>query len=102
MLVRFVTQRSDKAADAWATTPQYAVDGAVLFQANDCGSCHKINGVGDDLGPPLNAVGERRSRQWITDHFKAPSKLVANSLMPPFQFKVRDLKLITDYIMSIP
>ena len=55
LLVRFVTQRGNNVVDAWATAPQSAVEG--LWFANDCGSCHKINGVGDDLCPPLNARG---------------------------------------------
>jgi quinol-cytochrome oxidoreductase complex cytochrome b subunit len=102
MLTVFVAKRSDKAADALQNAPQSAVQGALIYQANDCGSCHKLNGVGDEVGPPLNGVGERRDRAWIEGHFADPPKYVPNSVMPSFHFSPEDLKLITDYITAIP
>ncbi|MEO8051489.1 MAG: cytochrome b N-terminal domain-containing protein, partial [Acidobacteriota bacterium] len=102
MLATFVAQRSDKAVDAWQNAPQNAVDGALIYQANDCGSCHQLNGVGDELGPALNGVGERHHRSWIEQHFADPPKYSPDSIMPDFQFKPDELKLITDYIMAIP
>ena len=102
MLVTFVTKRSDKAVDAWQNAPQSAVEGALVYQANDCASCHKLNGVGDDLGPPLNGVGERRDRSWIEQHFADPPKYSPDSIMPSFQFQPGQLKQITDYITAIP
>ncbi|MDP9113322.1 MAG: c-type cytochrome, partial [Acidobacteriota bacterium] len=102
MLVTFVGKRSDKAVDAWQNAPQSAIDGAMIYQANDCASCHKINGVGDELGPSLNGLGERRERSWIEGHFAAPTKYSPDSIMPAFSFKPEELKLITDYITAIP
>jgi cytochrome c2 len=102
MLVTFVTQRNDKAVDAWQNAPQTAVDGALIYQANDCTSCHKLNGTGDELGPPLNGVGERHERSWIEGHFADPPKYSPDSIMPAFHFKPGELKLITDYITAIP
>jgi len=102
MLITFVTKRSDKAVDALQNAPQAAVDGALVYQSNDCASCHKLNGVGDDLGPPLNGVGERRERSWIEGHFADPAKYSPGSIMPAFPFKPAELKLITDYISAIP
>jgi ubiquinol-cytochrome c reductase cytochrome b subunit len=102
MLATFVAKRSDKAVDAWQNAPQSAVDGALIYQANECASCHKLNGVGDDLGPPINGIGERRDRAWIEQHFADPPKFAPNSIMPAFTFSPGDLKLITDYITKIP
>ena len=102
MLVTFVGKRSDKAVDAWQNAPQSAIDGATIYQTNDCASCHKINGVGDELGPSLNGLGERRERAWIEGHFAAPTKYSPDSIMPAFPFKPEELKLITDYITAIP
>jgi cbb3-type cytochrome oxidase cytochrome c subunit len=102
MLVTFVSKRSEKAVDAWQNAPQTAIEGALVYQANDCGSCHKLNGIGDDLGPPLNGVGERRTRSWIEGHFADPPKYSPDSIMPSFTFKPDQLKLITDYIAAIP
>jgi len=102
MLAAFVAERSALAVDAWQNAPQNAVEGALIYQANDCGSCHKLNGVGDELGPALNGVGERHDRSWIEQHFADPPKYSPGSIMPPFQFKPDELKLITDYLVAIP
>ena len=102
MVATFVAMRSDKAVNAWQNAPQSAVDGALVYLANDCGSCHKLNGIGDELGPPLNGVGERRDRKWIEQHFADPPKYSPDSIMPAFAFNASDLKLITDYITAIP
>ena len=102
MLAVFVASRSTQAVDAWQNAPQNAVEGALIYQANDCGSCHELNGVGDELGPALNGAGERHDRSWIEGHFADPPKYSPGSIMPPFQFKPDELRLITDYIMAIP
>ena len=102
MLAAFVAERTTQAADAWQNAPQNAVEGALIYQANDCGSCHKLNGVGDQLGPVLNGVGERHDRAWIEQHFADPPKYSPDSIMPAFQFKPDELKLLTDYLVAIP
>ncbi len=102
MLAAFVAERPTQAVDAWKNAPQNAVEGALIYQANDCGSCHKLNGVGDQLGPVLNGVGERHDRSWIEQHFADPPKYSPDSIMPAFQFKPDELKVITDYLIAIP
>ena len=102
MLAVFVGKRGDKAVKAWASAPQPAVNGALIYLASDCGSCHKINNVGGDEGPPLNGTGERHDRAWLEQHFMNPAKFVPNTSMPNFEFNPAELKLITDYISAIP
>ena len=102
MLVTFVTKRSEKAVDAWMNAPQSAIDGALVYLANDCASCHKLNGIGGELGPPINGTGERRERAWIEQHFADPPKYSPNSIMPNYNFNAKDMKAITDYITAIP
>ena len=102
MLAAFAAERSAQAVDAWQNAPQNAVEGALIYQANDCGSCHKLNGVGDQLGPVLNGVGERHDRAWIEQHFADPPKYSPDSIMPAFQFKPDELRLLTDYLVAIP
>jgi quinol-cytochrome oxidoreductase complex cytochrome b subunit len=102
MLATFVAKRGDQAVEAWQSAPQPAVDGAKLFVSSDCGQCHRLNGVGDELGPPLNGIGERKNKEWIKQHFADPQKFVKDSIMPAFPFKPNEMDLITDYIMAIP
>jgi len=101
-LASFISQRDEKAVDAWENAPEPAVEGAVLFDANGCGGCHKVNGVGADAGPELNGLAERRTRQWVEQHFADPAKFSPDTIMPAFVFNARDLDLITTYLMQIP
>lgn len=102
ILAAFLVRRSDKAIDAWQTAPQRAIEGAKLYASSDCGQCHRLNGSGDELGPPLNGVGERQSKAWIKESLLDPQKLVKDSIMPAYSFSPGDMDLIADYIMAIP
>jgi cbb3-type cytochrome oxidase cytochrome c subunit len=62
----------------------------------------QLNGVGDELGPALNGVRERHDRSWIEHHFAEPPNYSPDSIMPAFQFKPDELKLLTDYVLAIP
>ena len=39
-------------ASALEGAPDYAVAGALVYQANQCDACHMINGAGNAVGPP--------------------------------------------------
>lgn len=101
-MLNFVTKRNDTGVKAWESAPQAAVEGAMVYQANQCGACHKLNGVGMETGPPLNGVGEQRNREWIEGHFADPPKFSPGSTMPPYKLSSRDLDRLTSYIMQIP
>lgn len=101
-LVNFVTKRNDTAVKAWIGAPQEAVEGAMVYQANQCAACHKLNGVGMETGPPLNGVADHHNREWIENHFADPQKLSPGSTMPPYKLSSRDLDRLTSYIMQIP
>src|SRR5579871_3139364 len=101
-LSTFVAKRTDDDVEAWTGAPQPAVDGAMLYQSSDCGSCHVLNGSGSEVGPGLNGLAERRQRDWVEKHFAAPEKYTPNSIMPAFTFNPQDLDHITSYLMQIP
>jgi ubiquinol-cytochrome c reductase cytochrome b subunit len=101
-LVNLVTKRGDLAVKAWPGAPQAAVEGAMVYQANQCGACHKLNGVGMTTGPPLNGVADHRTREWIEGHFADPVKFSPGSTMPAYKLSSRDLDRLTSYIMEIP
>jgi ubiquinol-cytochrome c reductase cytochrome b subunit len=101
-LVNFVTKRDDQAVDAWRNAPPQAVEGAMVYQSNQCGMCHELNGVGPTVGPPLNGVGGRRTRQWLEGHFADPPKFTPGSAMPAYHFNSQDLDRLTSYLMAIP
>ena len=101
-LVTFVTKRSDAALKAWSSAPQAAVEGAMVYQANQCAACHKLNGVGMQTGPPLNGVADHRNREWLEGHFADPQKFSPGSTMPAYKLNSHDLDRLTSYILEIP
>ena len=84
------------------SAPQPVVEGAIVYQEYDCGSCHRVNGQGTQFGPDLDGVASRHPREWIEAHFRDPAKLSPGSVMPAFNFSQRQLDRITNYLMAIP
>src|SRR3989344_1837231 len=60
------------------------LQGQKLYSDLRCRSCHSINGRGGIVAPALDMVGSRRSKEWMTDHFRAPQKLSPGTVMPDF------------------
>ena len=101
-LAAFLLKLNPNNATALQNAPDFAVQGAVIYQDNKCGTCHMINNVGVKVGPPLNGLNKREGRHWVEDHFADPAKLSPGSFMPPYKFDKKDLDNITTYLMSLP
>lgn len=41
--------------------------GEALYRRSGCGACHRILGNGAAIGPALDGIGSRRSREWLLD-----------------------------------
>ena len=89
-------------AKSLESAPAFALEGAMIYQKQQCGICHMVNGMGTKLGPPLNGLSTRRDRAWIEEHFVNPQKLSPGTSMPPYKFNSRDMDRITSYLLSIP
>lgn len=101
-LAAFLLKLTPRNAEALESAPDFAVEGAMIYQRYNCGGCHQVNGVGMKLGPPLNGLKGKRSRDWIIEHFRNPQKLSPGSTMPPYPFNDRDMENITSYLLSLP
>jgi ubiquinol-cytochrome c reductase cytochrome b subunit len=101
-LAAFLLRLSETNVSAMESAPAYAAEGAMLYQQQRCGSCHKVNAAGTKVGPDLNGLAERRSRDWVEEHFANPQKLSPGTVMPPYKFSSKDMDRITSYVMSIP
>jgi quinol-cytochrome oxidoreductase complex cytochrome b subunit len=101
-LANFVTKRDDKGVEAWTDAPQPAVEGAMLYQANQCQLCHQLNGAGQKTGPPLNGVASRRTREWLEGHFADPQKFSPGTPMPAYKLNPQDMDRLTSYLLAIP
>jgi mono/diheme cytochrome c family protein len=82
-------------------TPDFVVQAAGIYQKNGCGSCHKVNGVGQTLGPPLNGLSQRRNEQWVIDHFARPQALAPGSPMPPYKFAPKDMDAMVNWLFTL-
>lgn len=82
-------------------SPQF-IKGAQVYIAGACSSCHKVNGVGGGIGPPLNGLADRRSKAWVSAHFLAPQKLSPGSIMPVYRFAPGEHEAILLYLFSLP
>ena len=88
--------------EAWISAPQAGVEGAMVYEANHCGMCHQLNGVGQKVGPPLNGLADHRARDWVEGHFADPQKFTPGSTMPPYKLSSHDLDRLTSYLLEIP
>ena len=91
----------DNASDV-ASVPDNVVRGAQIYEAQGCGNCHMVNGVGAKLGPPLNGLSLRRDQQWVTKHFANPSAMSPGSIMPPTELPPVQMRELVDYLFSLP
>ena len=91
----------DNASDV-DSVPDNVVRGAQIYEAQGCGNCHMVNGVGEKLGPPLNGLSQRRDQQWVEKHFANPAAMSPGSIMPPSQFSPADMQAIVEYLFSLP
>lgn len=101
-LANFHLKMNDNLRDALETAPAYAASGAAVYQSNNCGVCHQINGVGMKMGPPISRIAVHREKQWVIDHFNDPQKLSPGTAMPPYKFNAQDMDNITRYVLMIP
>ncbi|HXK06012.1 MAG TPA: cytochrome b N-terminal domain-containing protein [Verrucomicrobiae bacterium] len=101
-LASFLLKLNEKNATALDNAPDFAVAGALVYQANRCGACHLVNGGGMRIGPPLNGLAKRQSRNWVLEHFKNPQALSPGSIMPPYRLPQGDLENLTSYLFALP
>ena len=101
-LAAFLLRLNPKNASALQDAPDFAAQGAAVYQTAHCDMCHQVNGAGMQAGPPLNGLSKRRSRSWVEMHFADPQKLAPGSMMPPYRLPSQDMENLTSYLFSLP
>jgi ubiquinol-cytochrome c reductase cytochrome b subunit len=101
-LAAFLLKLNMENATALENAPEFAMQGALVYTANHCGTCHMVNGVGVKIGPPLNGLSKRQSRSWVEEHFADPQKLSPGSFMPAYKLSPKDLDNLTTYLFALP
>lgn len=100
-LVTFLARLDAARVEALQGAPGFAAEGASVYQKYSCGACHEANGVGKKLGPVLNGLVGRRTRDWVERHFAEPQALSPGTTMPAYKFSPRELDRITGYLFSL-
>ena len=87
--------------NAPAVTSQSVLAGRILYDKNGCTACHSIHGKGGKLGPDLTHVGSKRDADWLMRHFKDPQSVSPGSIMPKVLLQDKELKELSDYMLSL-
>jgi mono/diheme cytochrome c family protein len=89
--------------------------GRQLFLERGCQSCHKVNGIGGQLGPALDGEGLKIKHQlpmahvngehtlpnWLSQHFGGPQGVVPGSQMRPPRLTPVENEALTVYMLSL-
>jgi mono/diheme cytochrome c family protein len=89
--------------------------GRQLFLDRGCQSCHKLGGVGGQLGPALDGEGDKIKHQlpmahikgdhtlanWLEQHFDKPQGIVPGSQMRPPRLTPTENQALTIYMLSL-
>ncbi len=98
----FVLTLTPQNEAALLAAPDFATQGAMVYQMNHCNACHQIRGVGSTLAPVLDGVGLRHDRAWLEKHFADPASVSKDSIMPAYKFMPMDLDAICKYLLQLP
>jgi ubiquinol-cytochrome c reductase cytochrome b subunit len=101
-LAAYLLKLTPANAEALGNAPDFAVHAGLIYQAKNCASCHQVNGVGMKIGPPLNGVGKRRGKAWVTQHFANPEAMSPGSFMPAYRFSGREMDDLVAYLFTLP
>ncbi len=100
-LAAFLLKLTPKNAEALQSAPDFAVEGALVYQKNTCGGCHQVNGNGMKVGPPLNGLEKRRTKTWVERHFAEPDVMSPGTMMPEYKFSPTEMEQLTAYLFSL-
>ena len=101
-LAAFLLKLTPENAEKLTDVPTFALQGALIYQRNQCSMCHQVNGIGQSLGPSLNGLGRRRDAPWVTGHFLEPQKYSPGSMMPAYRLSEQENRILTEYLLSLP
>lgn len=86
------------------TTPSDSLKqkGEIIYKAQGCDGCHKIQGIGGTIGPVLDKVGAKRDSQWLHSQLENPKANNPKSLMPSFtHLKENEEEALIQYLSSL-
>ena len=73
-----------------------AAAGKIVWQEQNCNSCHQLYGLGGFLGPDLTNIYSLKGK----DHIKA-FVLNGTPVMPRFNLRVKDLEALVEFLQEV-
>jgi cytochrome c2 len=65
-----------------------------------CLGCHTLDGRGAKIGPVLNGVRGRKSREEIITWLRDPQAVKPGTIMPTYSMSELDRQMIADYLIT--
>jgi cbb3-type cytochrome oxidase cytochrome c subunit len=86
-----------------SSDPSLIQTGQDLFAIKGCAGCHKLNGIGGELGPDLSNEGNIliHDAAWHGRHFKNPQSVAPGSSMPNMSLSDPEIEALTAYMLSL-
>jgi len=66
-----------------------------------CRACHSVSGVGGVVGPPLDDVKNRKSREELIAWIRDPQTIKPGTAMPQLPLTEEQLNEIVDYLLTL-
>lgn len=84
-------------------TEELVALGKEVYNTKGCGGCHKIAGVGGDLGPDLTNEGNIVSHdiEWHKKHFRDPQSVVPGSTMPKIDLADTEIEALAAFMTDL-
>ena len=78
-----------------------AEQGAKVVRSKGCTSCHRIKGVGGDIGPALDGVKARHDDQWLSRWLHDPRSVNPRARMPRLPMTDDQIKAVIEYLKTL-
>lgn len=75
--------------------------GQEVYVREDCATCHRIQGEGQQVGPDLSGVGNRLKEDYMRDWLQNPQAFIPNTQMPPAKISRQELTELVAYLQSL-
>lgn len=83
--------------------------GALLYREKGCMACHSVGGAGGTIGPAMDGVGARRSRDFIKERIAAgaivlpkPGEPSLGYSMPAIKLSAAEIEDLTNWLLTLP
>lgn len=74
--------------------------GADLFRDKGCIGCHSIGGLGGQVGPALDTVGDRYTAEWLYEWLHDPSAVKPGTKMPNLHLTDNERALLVFFLFQ--